>query len=433
MQHIMVNLNLAKTALASLLEAGAEKAQSLASFASKYEMNVENGELSLIRTTDDVSLSLTALRENRKGASSVNRTDAASVKTAACEALEFAGASAPDTANDISEASPSAVLQAGPETPDRDRMYARLHEFLTCVSAEHPKISLNNIYFSHNLSRSRFVNSNGVDLSSTRGYYSFSVMLMGIDGGKSSSFNYTGFTGYDLDRPLADCGSVRALLTQTAEQVETRPVSGKFEGDVIFTPDCLDSVLDDYIYTFLSDGPLISGTSILKGSLGQAVASPLLTLRCMPESLPGGYFITGDGYRAENSVLIDGGVLQSFVLGLYGSKKTGFARAKNAGGAYVVDAGETPYADMVKSVKRGLLVCRFSGGSPAQNGDLTGVAKNSYYIEDGEIKYPVSETMIAGNLNRMLRGITAVSAERIDFGGGILPYASVSGMTIVGK
>ena len=61
------------------------------------------------------------------------------------------------------------------------------------------------------------------------------------------------------------------------------------------------------------------------------------------------------------------------------------------------------------------------------------MAKNSYLIEDGEIKYPVSETMVSGNFAEMLQSVKAISRERVDSGYGILPWVAVSGVTISGK
>jgi len=61
------------------------------------------------------------------------------------------------------------------------------------------------------------------------------------------------------------------------------------------------------------------------------------------------------------------------------------------------------------------------------------VAKNSYYIEDGEIKYPVSETMIAGNLKDLLKSIKHISRETVNDGGSVFPWITFSGVTISGK
>ena len=88
---------------------------------------------------------------------------------------------------------------------------------------------------------------------------------------------------------------------------------------------------------------------------------------------------------------------------------------------------------MVRDVRRGLLVARFSGGSPSDNGDFSGVAKNSYLIEDGRIVRPVGETMIAGNVASLFSSIRAISKESVDYGSAILPWLLSSGVTISGK
>lgn len=89
--------------------------------------------------------------------------------------------------------------------------------------------------------------------------------------------------------------------------------------------------------------------------------------------------------------------------------------------------------EIISKVQQGILLARYSGGNPSQNGDFSGVAKNSYYIENGKIQYPISETMVAGNLIDMQHNIIDISKERVDFGSGIYPWIAFSGITISGK
>jgi len=95
-----------------------------------------------------------------------------------------------------------------------------------------------------------------------------------------------------------------------------------------------------------------------------------------------------------------------------------------------VNAGENSHTEMIKNVDKGVLLSRFSGGSPSNNGDFSGVAKNSYYIENGEIKYPLSETMVSGNISEMFENLDEISSDRINFGSGIFPWISFKGITI---
>jgi PmbA protein len=146
-----------------------------------------------------------------------------------------------------------------------------------------------------------------------------------------------------------------------------------------------------------------------------------------------GYPYTGDGFRAENCSIIEAGVLRNFTLGLYGSNKTGKPRCPSGGGAIVVEPGETPLDGMIKDVRHGILLARFSGGSPSDNGDFSGVAKNSYLIENGKIVRPVGETMLAGNVAALFSSVRAVSKESADYGSAILPWVLAGGVTISGK
>ena len=140
------------------------------------------------------------------------------------------------------------------------------------------------------------------------------------------------------------------------------------------------------------------------------MVSPLVTIYENPEENKN-YFITDDGFRAKNEVYVERGVLKKFSLSLYGSNKTDLPRALSSGECATVAPSETHFDDIIKGVKRGLLLCRFSGGNPNENGDFSGVAKNSFYIEDGKIMYPVNETMITGNILEIFKNVDAVSVE----------------------
>jgi len=422
-----------KYCLDSLKKYGAESAACVLTNGSKYEMNVDNGKMSLLRTTYDTNISLRAIIGNAEGSASLNMDDEQSIDEAAALACELAKAASPDEANGFAEAQPYEAFSAGPESPDAELMYARAEEFINDVKTRYPLISLRTLCMSHEFREGHVANTNGVEFDLKRGYYTISITVMARDGDLASSFNYTGYLAENLDTPIINSASIDTILRETSEQLRTNTVEGKFEGDVIFTPDCFDSILEAYVDTFLSDTPLISGTSPFKDSLGKPIASEILTVHSMPTSLPGGYSVTGDGYKAQDCDIIKSGTLANFTLGLYGSKKTGLPHANTAGSYYVVEPGNTSFEDMIKSVSRGLLVSRFSGGNPTKNGDLNGVAKNSYYIENGEIKYPVSETMISGNLNTMFNSISEISDRRVDFGYTILPHVKITNMTIIGK
>ena len=221
------------------------------------------------------------------------------------------------------------------------------------------------------------------------------------------------------------------MLSQTEQQVDAFSIKEKFIGNIIVTPHCLSDFLS-FIQGSIGDGAIMSGTSIYKDKVGEKIANKKFNLLSSPldKDLASGYFVTGDSYKSKNISIIKEGVLQSHLLSLYGAKKTGGKRISNSGGAHIIPNGSESLENIIKDIDKGILLCRFSGGSPSDSGDFSGVAKNSYYIENGKIKHPVIETMISGNIAQMCMNIRDVSKENINFGDAILPWVSFDGLTI---
>jgi PmbA protein len=279
-----------------------------------------------------------------------------------------------------------------------------------------------------------FLNSNGTVLLAKEGYYTIIAMFTSKEGKKTSSFNYAAVDTDNLDTPFAELGRFAQLMKESTEQTEMKHIPENFVGDVIITPECFEDFLY-YFSSMISTYPLITNTCIFKDKINSKIAPEQFTLHSKPvnDDFTSGYFFDGDGYKVENFPYVKNGVLQSFILGLYGSKKTGLQRSVNSGYYWEVEAGNTELEEMVKSTQKGILMCRFSGGSPAQNGDFSGVAKNSYYIEDGKIQFPISETMVAGNIAQLLLNISDISQERIHFGSSLMPWVKIAKLDISGN
>ncbi len=420
--------------VSALVKAGVQKAQCVLQTAEKHELNVASDKLSLLRTTYDTHLELTGILDQKKGALSLNKLDQASLDQAVEDVVALAKASEADPAYDIAEQQPSKAFKSGPEAPELDLMYEKLTRFLDYCKTTYPNTIKEEVIFDFTIERNYFQNSNGVDFAAQQGHYNFDVMFTSKEGKNTSSSNESGFSTRELDKELHEFGSIDTLLKQSSEQTTTKMLPEKILGELIITPDCLGEFIE-FITEYLHDYALISGTSIFKDRLQQSIADEKLTLHSRPvsEEIVDGYFFTQDGYEAQNSTIIAQGVLHTFLLSLYGSNKTKRPRAGNDGEAYIIEPGKTPLETMIRSISKGILLCRFSGGSPSENGDFSGVAKNSYYVEKGEIQYPLSETMISGNLATLLKNIRYISQERIDFGSAIFPWIQVSDVTISGK
>ena len=427
-------MNLKETlsyALDKLLDAGMNHVEGGINQYEKKELNIESGKMSLFRTTFSNSISLEAIKDLKQSSISVNKIDKKSVDIAITSLIESVNSSQVDEANAISENQTNEIFSKGQLVPDLDLMYDRVEDFNKHVKNDYKKIILEAVTLDHNTSKTYIANSNGVDYEINKGLYGFSAMFTAKDGSNTSSFNYTGVNRLKLDNDFKNQGYISDLMRQSEEQIKSFPVKNKFVGQVIVTPHCLPDFVS-FIDSSISDSSLISGTSIYKNKIGDKITSDIFSLSSNPidDRIDSGYFLTGDTYKAKNTDIVKKGVLNTHLLSLYGAKKTGGKRVSNQGGCYIVNTGSESLENMIKNIDKGILLCRFSGGSPSDNGDFSGVAKNSYYIEKGKIKFPIIETMVSGNIAQMFMNINSISKESVDFGDSILPWVSFDGVTV---
>lgn len=430
----MNNLGTAEDVVQRLIQKGANKAQCQVTNSEKHELNVAAGNICLLRTTYNTAVDLLGLVDNKKGTVTINKIDPDSAGHAIQNLLELAGSSKADPANDIAPFQPFQSFLTGPLDGDLDTMYLRLKEFLAYSKAAYPNTILEEINFDFTKIERCFVNSNGVGFRSGSGSYNFNITFTSKDGVKTSSMNGVGCKFKDLSIPIKDIGGIGRLLQQSSQQLDMNDIPEKFDGRIIVTPECLSDFIG-YFARYLSDYSMITGNSVYQDKLGQKIADCKLTLHSKPvaSELASSYHFTEDGFAAKNSTIIANGILKSFLLSLYASNKTGKPKAENMGGCYVIEAGDSTLEEMISSTPRGILFCRFSGGNPGDNGDFSGVAKNSYYIENGEIRYPLKETMVSGNIIAMLQNIEQISKERNNDGYNYLPWIKFDGITISGK
>lgn len=422
---------LARTALDALLTAGADHAQCRLVESSKKELNAEWNEASLLRSTFEHSLELLAIVDGKKAVLSFNDLTPEALADAATQAIEQAKASRHDPANAIADAQPPQTFESGPQVPDLDKMHYRLEELLEHRKRHYPQTTMRALHFDFTRRSTVLLNSNGVDLRENAGVYTFVATFSSRSGADTSSFNYSAACSQTLDQPVAQMGSFERLMRQSSEQLRTERIPEKFVGDIVVTPDCLPPFLSP-ILRYLGDEALISGTSVYRDRLDQQMADPALTIHSRPyaSQMAAPSFLTRDGFVCEESTLIEQGVLRSFLLSHYGARKTGLTRAKNEGDAWIVEPGDASLEDLIGSIERGVLLCRFSGGRPSASGDFSGIAKNSYLISNGKLGAPLSETMVSGNLVRLLEQVKGISRERVDFGFGVLPWVAFEGATI---
>ena len=427
--------SIAKQIGEALSKEGAQKAQYTVSTKETREFNVDGGEFSLFRTLFDNALIITAYKDDKKGSIMTNSFEKDAVDAAVVNCIRSAESGIADPAYDIAPKQESRVFKEGSYEPDVDKLFARTKELMETIKERHPKILMEQMVVAHVKEHELYQNTNGTEFETFSGAYTVSLMFSAHEGDATTSFFGSYVKTDNLDRPFIELGSIEKDFCDVEAQLKTVPVEGKFEGVAVLTPGSLGSFLYSAAANFVTDVVILNKTSIWLDKLGEKVAHDSLTISMAPldERICCGERYTADGFLSEDYDLIKNGVLNSFMLGLYVSNKSGYDRAKNSSFAAVIEGGDTPYEDMIKGIKKGIIVGRFSGGQPGTNGDFSGVAKNSFLIEDGKIKGAVSETMINGNLADILKNVVAISKETVADGTSVLPYIAVSGVTISGK
>ena len=427
---------IASYALNALMKAGADKAACNAARRRKDEFNVEANKFTLLRTLFDDSLYLKVIKDHKKAVTVVNKLDRDSIDKAVADCIALTASAQPDEAEDIAGKAENKNFDQRVGGADMTTLFNRSKDFLGQVREEFPKIELRSMRSEFNSGQSAYVNSNGVEFSTETENYFVGTMFGARDGEKTSSFNGSGTSLSSLAKPFMELGMQRTQFEESIRSLNTRMVEGKFVGKVIVTPACEDMIWGTLLRCFLSDMPMVQGTSRWKDSLGATVADSKLTFRASPHhpSVVAGERFTLDGFESRDTDFISNGVLKSFALSLYGANKTGKPRAANTALRNIeVAAGNTPLAEMIKSVDRGILLNRFSGGAPGPSGDISGVAKNSFLIENGKVTDALMETMVSFNIVDVLKNIPAISKERCEDGMSVLPWCCFDGITISGK
>lgn len=421
-----INLeNIASSTLEKMKAAGFDAAQVSVSVSEQDELNIAFNEASLLRSTEDYSLSLTGLIDGRKAGAALTDLGDHAIEHGVADLFERAKMAPQDEANAVSSGE-TGHFEQGPQSGDLDLLALKVEELLEFRAAEAPKMNIDEGAAAYSLAREQVLTSEGSSLSCSVGCYGLSAMGTAVEGDASSSFNYTGGNANDVASVHASqLFGIGEMLKDTQNQIHTKPVGENFVGEVILAPTAVTDLLG-WLFGQLGDYALISDGSVFKDSVGDVIASNLLTIRSNFDA-PGHAAYTGDAFLAPALDLMSEGRLNALLPSFYASRKTGLTHTPSGSG-WSVDAGDTSKADLIVSVKKGALVNRLSMGSPGANGDFSGVIKNSFVIEDGAVGAALSETMISGNMAEMLKDISGVSKERLDTGSVNLPWIRIPGL-----
>ncbi|MDX1606791.1 MAG: metalloprotease PmbA [Candidatus Competibacterales bacterium] len=200
----------------------------------------------------------------------------------------------------------------------------------------------------------------------------------------------------------------RAVARLGARRLGTRQVP------VLFVPELARGLLGHFVGA-ISGGALYRKASFLRGRVGERIFPAHVTLSEQPH-LPralGSAPFDAEGVETRNRDLVRDGVLQGYVLDSYSARRLGLDTTGNAGGIHNLSVvpGPHDFAALLRELDTGLVVTQLMGqGINLLTGDYSRGA-SGFWVERGEIRHPVEEVTIAGNLEAMLSGVVAVGND----------------------
>ena len=231
----------------------------------------------------------------------------------------------------------------------------------------------------------------------------------------------------------------RTLRRLGARKVRTAHVP------VVLDPMVAASMLE-HIFEGVNGDSVYRGASFLAGKLGEQIASPNVTV--IDDGTMAGGFGTapfdGEGVPTRRTVVIENGILQSYLLNTYTAKKLNLATTANASrglagtpgiapGNYFLQPGTKIPQQIIGEIKDGLYVTEFLGhGANLVTGDYSRGA-SGLWIVNGELAYPVEEITVAGNLKDIFKNISEIATD-LEFRGSVAsPTIRIDGLTVGGE
>ncbi len=410
--------NIVQDLLVEAKKQGASAAEAGLSVDDGLAVTARLGAVETVEYHCDQGLGVTVYFGQRKGAASSNDLSPASLKETVAAACSIAR----HTSEDPDAGLPEVKLLAT-EFPDLD-LY---HPWgLTAEQAIAQAIQCENAARDFDPAIS---NSEGASISSYQGIRVFGNSLGFLHGFASTrhSISCSVLAGGDdaMQRDYWYSVSRKPGLLESAEQVGQRAARRTVrrlgartlttrQCPVVFSAEMATGLIGSLVGA-ISGGNLYRKSSFLLDALGQRILPDFVRIDeqpLLPAALgSASYDAEGVATRAHDLVLE--GVLRSYVLNCYSARKLGLETTGNAGGVHnlTVEPGDQDLAALLRQMDRGLLVTELMGqGVNMVTGDYSRGA-SGFWVENGEIQFPVEEITIAGNLKTMFKQIVAIGND----------------------
>lgn len=435
---------LVDSALAHAKKLGASDAAAEASEGCGLSVSVRKGELESVERNRDKSLGITVYLGKKRGNAATSDFSKAAIAQTVKAAYDIARFTAEDEMSGL------------PDAGDIARSHPELDLFYpwAITSEEAARLALQCETAAMGTSR-LITNSEGAGVSAQQSHF-FSAHSQGFRGGYASSrhsLSVAPIAGkgsqmqrdawYSSMRDATDLARPEAVGRYAAERALARLKSRKIptvECPVLFESPVAAGLLGAFVQA-VSGGALYRKNTFLADSLGKLVFPRHIDIAEDPHLRKGkgSAPFDGEGVKTSARKVVDAGRVAGYFLSTYSARKLGMRTTGNAGGSHnlTLISRQTRAGDdldaMLRKLGRGLFVTELMGqGVNYVTGDYSRGA-SGFWVENGQIAFPVEEITIAGNLRDMLKGIQAVGADTYNYGAKTVGSILINRMKVAGS
>ncbi|MFN3702361.1 metalloprotease PmbA [Thermomonas sp.] len=398
--------------------AGADQCEVTCNEDAGLAVNVRMGDVETVEATRDRGVAVTVYFGKRKGSASTADLREDSLAATVAQACAIARHTEEDPAAGLAEAAlmATALREFDAWHPAPLDAARAIDVALACEAAGRDVDARirnsDGASMNANASLSVYANSHGFLGAERATSYSLGCALIAGEGDAMQRDGWfsVALASSDLESPDA---IGRKAARRTLDRLDPRQLPTG-EVPVLFCAEVARSLVGSFVGA-VSGGALYRRASFLLDSAGTRVFPDWFAIEEDP-FLPRGFrsaAFDAEGVATRRSMLVAGGIVQRYVLGSYSARKLGLATTANAGGVHNLNvrANAGDLASMVRGMGRGLLVTELMGqGVNAVTGDYSRGAAG-FWVENGEIAYPVDGITIAGNLKTMFAAIEAVGSD----------------------
>ncbi|MDI6840142.1 MAG: TldD/PmbA family protein [bacterium] len=436
-------IEICEQGLKEAIKLGASEVEIYAASSKHIEVTIEKNDIQIAKSQIEDGVGIRVFKDKRLGFASLN--DFSEIKEGCKRAVELAKASPKDEYNKLPE--PVEIKKVDkiydPDSEDFGVKQALEHGICMLNEARNydQRITVDNGSFTANIAHRAVANSNGVRVNERTSSFVYYIVGMAVDGENVSSFEYE-FDGVRFVNQI----DTRIVAQEMAKNVVNSIGAGKgesFKGSVILSPNSVGELIVGPMLFALNANNVQKGMSKWVGKIGKKVGTSNLIVEdngVIPGGLGSSAF-DREGMPHYPLTMIKNGELISYMYNTYTATKEHRTTTGHASGStaqipgigptnFIIKEGTITKDKLIRGVRQGVIVTRFSGFPNPVTGEFSGAVKGGWLIKHGEPVKPLCETLIHGNIYDLLTQISGISIERKKVLNYILPWICIDGVSV---